>query len=263
MSNENNSINSAKLLHQYQYIVDATNIVSKADKHGIITYANSRFVEISGYELDELVGKPHNIVRDPSMPKEIFKELWHTIKAKKTWHGVITNRRRDDTQYTVEASIFPILDENEEIIEYIAIRHDITEMITLHKQVESLLKYDREQQYIAKEKSEAGIINDLKYDTCQVLYAPSDILSGDFYSLFKRDDGSVFLYIIDGQGHGISPALTVFAISTIIKQLAYNVADLQELLHKTFPIIKNFLGEIEQVSYTMIMIDADKQNLSY
>jgi serine phosphatase RsbU (regulator of sigma subunit) len=55
----------------------------------------------------------------------------------------------------------------------------------------------------------------------------------------------------------------VFAISAIIKQLAYNVADLQELLYKTFPIIKNFLGEIEQVSYTMIMIDADKQNLSY
>ena len=254
--------NENTLLHQYQQIVDATNIVSKANPNGIITYANSKFVEISGYSLEELVGQPHNIVRDSSMPKVLFKDLWQTIKSKKPWHGVITNKRKNGEQYTVKASIFPILDENKNIVEYIAIRHDITQMMQLHNKVESLLNYDREQQYIAKAKSESGIINDLDENLSTILYAPSDILSGDFYSIFKREDSSIFAYIIDGQGHGISPSLTVFAISAIIRQLAYEVKDLQELLTKTYPIVKNFLGEIEQVSYTMIMIDKNKLTYS-
>lgn len=263
MSNKNSIINSTNLLNQYQHIVDATNIVSKTDTHGIITYANSKFIEISGYSLEELIGKSHNIVRDASMPKEAFKDLWQTIKAKKIWNGVVTNKKKDGSQYTVEASIFPILDSEGEIVEYIAIRHNITDMIILHQKVETMLRYDQEQQHIAKEKSEAGIVNDLQSHEYEVLFAPSDILSGDFYSIFKRKDGSLLIYLIDGQGHGISPSLTVFAISAIFRHLAYDVCDLNELLHKAYPVVKNSLGEIEQVSYTMIIIDADRKKLSY
>ena len=61
--------------------------------------------------------------------KEIFKELWQTIQSKKTWHGVLKNKRKNGEFYFVNITIKPILDENNEILEYIAIRHEITDLI--------------------------------------------------------------------------------------------------------------------------------------
>ena len=261
---ENDFIKESSLKDQYSCIVDATNIVSKTDPKGIITYANSKFVEISGYSKKELIGKHHNILRDPDMDKSVFKELWTTIKSKHVWEGVITNLHKSGSKYTVEASIFPILDNDGNIVEYIAIRHDITQLKKLNNEIEALHAYDTEQQHIAREKLEMGIVNELDdKENNKVLYTPSDILSGDFYSLYKHEDGSKFIYIVDGQGHGVSAALTVFAVSSIMNQLVNQVSDLTELSERLFPVVKTFLGEIEQLSYTMIKICAGSKKLSY
>ena len=146
-------------LRQYNKIVDATNIVSKADLKGRITYVNDKFVEISGYTRAELIGKQHNIVRDPNLSPAIFKELWETIQSKNVWEGVISNLRKDGSRYTVSASIFPILDEDGETLEYISIRHEITQIIELSQKVEEMNAYNMQQEHIAREKLEAGIIN--------------------------------------------------------------------------------------------------------
>lgn len=262
-SKEKNLINKSSLKDQYSHIVDATNIVSKTDPKGIITYANSKFIQISGYSQEELIGKHHNILRDPDMDNLVFKELWTTIKSKQVWEGIITNVHKSGSKYTVQASIFPILDDNGDIVEYIAIRHDITLLKELNNEIKELHAYDTQQQNIAREKLEMGIVNDLDEKVCKVLYAPSDILSGDFYSIYKHEDGSIFLYIIDGQGHGISPALTVFAVSSTMNQLVNQVSDLTELTERLFPIVKTFLGEIEQLSYTMIKICPNSKKLFY
>lgn len=260
---ENDFINKSSLKDQYSYIVDATNIVSKTDLKGIITYVNSKFVDISGYSKEELIGKHHNILRDPDMDKSIFKELWSTIESKHVWEGIITNLHKSGSKYTVKASIFPILDDNGDIVEYIAIRHDITQLQELNSEIKALHDYDTEQQHLARIKLELGIVNDMRANECKVLYSPSDIMSGDFYSLYKRKDGSRFLYILDGQGHGVVPALTVFAVSSIMNKLAREISDLDELIDQLFQIVKTFLGEIEQLSYTMIKICAGSKKLSY
>ena len=257
------SQNELSVLKQYHAIVDATNIVSKADLKGIITYVNSKFIEISGYSQEELLGKSHNIVRDPQTPSAVFKELWQTIQAKNVWKGVVTNRRKDGTKYTVSASIFPILDIHGDVIEYISIRHDITQVVELNRKIEEMNAYNMQQELLAKEKLEAGIINDMNTSECRVLHKASDILSGDFYSIYKMKDGSIFLYLVDGQGHGVSPALTVFAISSMLNQFVYNMNSIEELLEKLYPIAKTFLGEIEQLSYTMIMICPKKNSIAY
>jgi len=129
-------LKNISLLNEYKAAVDQGTIVSKTDPKGIITYANSKFCEISGYRGDELLGKPHNIVRHPDMPAEAFRQMWATIKAKKTWHGLVKNRKKDGNSYIVEATIKPILDHTGEIVEYIAIRHDITEVFQLKEEVE-------------------------------------------------------------------------------------------------------------------------------
>ena len=70
-------------------------IVSSTDMKGIITYANRKFCEIAGYSKQELVGKNHNIVRHPDMPKAAFQEVWDTIEAGKDWTGIVKNLRKD------------------------------------------------------------------------------------------------------------------------------------------------------------------------
>jgi len=115
------------VLTQYKEAIDLSTILSKSDPNGMITYVNDKFCKISKYSKEELLGQNHNILRDPNMPTSIFKELWETIKAKKQWQGVIHNRAKDGSIYIVDALIIPILDEFNNIIEYIGIRHDITE----------------------------------------------------------------------------------------------------------------------------------------
>ena len=130
----NNIKKQKELLVTYQKIVDKTTIISKTNTKGIITYANKRFCEISGYSEDELIGKSHNIVRHPNTEKSTFEELWKTIKdEKKIWSGIIQNKKKDGDSYIVQTYIMPILDNHGEVTEYIALRNDITDIYQITK----------------------------------------------------------------------------------------------------------------------------------
>ncbi len=118
-------------------IFDKNVIASKADEKGNITYVSDAFCEISGYSREELIGRQHNIVRHPDMPKALFKELWETIKAGRIWHGEIKNRTKSGGFYWVDVTITPECEEGQQNCGYSAIRHDITdkkavEELTLH-----------------------------------------------------------------------------------------------------------------------------------
>jgi len=127
-----------RLLNEYKKAVDESNIVSKTDLRGVITYVNKQFCIISGYREEELLGKPHNIVRHPDMPKSAFKDMWETIKAKKTWKGVVKNLKKDGDTYIVNTTIVPIIDVDGEIIEFMGIRHDVTELERTKEQLRIL-----------------------------------------------------------------------------------------------------------------------------
>ncbi len=144
-------------LDGYKIAIDESSIVSKTDKYGFITYANQKFCDISGYTKSELLGKPHNIIRHPDVPKEVFKELWRTIKSKKVWQGIVPNKRKDGTNYIVDATIMPMLDANGDIKEYIAVRHDITEL----EESKELLK-KQETDYLTKLYNRNKMVKDIK-----------------------------------------------------------------------------------------------------
>ncbi len=139
-SNSNYKSENSNLLAEYKKAVDLSTIVSKTNPKGVITYVNDKFCEISGYTRNELIGKPHNIIRHPDMPREAFKDLWDTIKAKKSWQGVVTNMKKDGGQYIVDTTVIPILDVDGDVVEYIAIRHDITELEETKKQLRNINK---------------------------------------------------------------------------------------------------------------------------
>ncbi|MCK9372234.1 MAG: response regulator [Sulfuricurvum sp.] len=122
-----------KLLREYKNAFDAATIITKTDKEGIITYVNEEFVKISGYAREELIGLSHSIIRHPDTPIAVFIDMWRTIKAKKIWKGRIKNRTKNGGFYIVDATIVPILDSNEEVDEYLAIRQDVTRLIELEE----------------------------------------------------------------------------------------------------------------------------------
>ncbi|MEA3290673.1 MAG: response regulator, partial [Campylobacterota bacterium] len=107
----------------YQHAVDQTTIVSKTDLEGKITYANDMFCNISKYNRDELIGQTHSILKHPDNNQDLYKEMWKTIKTdKKIWHGVVKNKAKDGSKYTVDTTIIPIIDSNKNIIEFISLR---------------------------------------------------------------------------------------------------------------------------------------------
>jgi len=107
-------------------IMNMTSIVSESDLRGDILTINDKFIEVSKYGKDELIGKPHNTTRHPDMPKEVFKEMWATIGRGKIFRGIVKNRAKDGTPYYVDAVIAPILGENGKPKKYIGVRYDIT-----------------------------------------------------------------------------------------------------------------------------------------
>ena len=120
---------SLMFLEQYKLAVDRSFIVSKTDAKGVITYVNDEFCKISGYTPKELIGKQHNIVRHPDTPKETFKSMWHTIQTlKQPWSGELQNLNKNKTSYWVKAIINPIIDREGNIVEYIGVRTNITEI---------------------------------------------------------------------------------------------------------------------------------------
>ncbi len=108
-------------------IMNVTSIVSEADKKGDIVTVNDKFIEVSKYSRQELIGQPHNTTRHPDMPKETFKQLWSTIGRGEIFRGIIKNRAKDGTPYYVDAVVAPILGENGKPMKYLGVRYDITE----------------------------------------------------------------------------------------------------------------------------------------
>ena len=128
------------LLNQYQAVADSNSIVSKGNLAGNITYVNDEFCEISGYTQEELLGKPHSLVRHPDNPTSIFEEMWDTIKIhKRTWKGIVRNQKKNGDSYYVDTIVKPILNEDNEVLEYISLRTDITNIMSPKKQLEDMI----------------------------------------------------------------------------------------------------------------------------
>lgn len=114
-----------------------TIIVSETNSKGIITFANDDFCKLSGFSLEELVGKPHNLVRHKDMPKAAFKDLWNTVQSGNIWNGIVKNMTKNGDFYWVNATAYPSKNNKGETI-FISVRvkptnEEIDNAISLYK----------------------------------------------------------------------------------------------------------------------------------
>lgn len=138
-------------------------IVSKADLFGSIEYINDVFAEVSGYSEAELVGKAHNIIRHPDMPKVIFKTMWDHIKQGKKFHGIIKNLSKSGKHYWVITDFDYVVGDDAKIQKYIARRKAVSERIIekIENLYEKLLKIEEVSGVEGSEKYLIGYLEDI------------------------------------------------------------------------------------------------------
>jgi PAS domain S-box-containing protein len=123
--------------------LDATAIVAVTDKDGTITKVNRKFVEISKYSEDELIGQNHRILKSGYHQPEYFENMWKTITCGQIWEGEIKNKAKDGSYYWVKTTIVPFLDENGRPKQYIAIHNNITDLKNIEERLNEALERDR------------------------------------------------------------------------------------------------------------------------
>lgn len=122
------------ILKAYKEALDKATMVSLTDKNGIITDVNDNFCKVTGYSKEEIIGQTHHLISHPSTNKAVYKDLWQTVLAKKTWQGILLNQTKNLTPLYHYTTIVPILDNEGEIIEFIGILQDFTEQHNLNEQ---------------------------------------------------------------------------------------------------------------------------------
>ena len=143
-------------------------LVSKTDIKGHITYCNQLFMKVAGYSESELLGKPHNIVRHPDMPRIIFKLLWNRIQNKKEIFAYVKNKTKNGGYYWVYANVTASTDDKGNIIGYYSVRRKVNEqalpaveeLYTKLLQAESRGGMDASQKYLNNLLKEKGVSYD-------------------------------------------------------------------------------------------------------
>lgn len=217
-------------LNHQKFALDQHAIVSKTDKSGRITYANDKFLEISGYERGELIGQLHSIINSGFHDREFFEDLWRTIGRGNVWHGDIRNRAKTGDYYWVATTIVPFLDDRGEPKQYISIRTDITR----RRQIEAALFQAKERAHVTLESIGDAVITVDKEGNTDYMNPVAERLAGLGNEAAKRYGNLLNIFdIVDEEtktplSSPLEPCLKRGSTVTLSTQLLVNRIDGRE-----------------------------------
>jgi len=178
-------------LNDIKAALDESSIVTISDKNGIITYVNDKFVEVSKYEKEDIIGKSHHVLNSGYHSKEFFEKLWMTISSGKIWRGEIRNKRKDGKFYWVETTIVPFLSGDGKAYQYVSIRSDITALKTTEEHLKekikevSDIKFALDQSSIVAFTNEKGVITNVNEKFCEISMYSRQELIGQNHSMLN------------------------------------------------------------------------------
>ncbi len=139
-------------MQYFEALLDAS-IVSQSDTEGNITYINDNFTKVTGYTPSEVIGKNHRILRHPANDKEIYQDMWRTITQGKVWRERVLNKNKDGSDFWGDTIIIPFKDTHTgKIVQYLAVRQDITQMLLEKRAVQEQEKKAQEQMKLSEAK---------------------------------------------------------------------------------------------------------------
>jgi len=162
-------------------------IISATDAKGNIIYANDKFIEISKYSSDELIGQNHRILKSGHHTPEFYQDLWKTISSGHVWRGEIKNRAKDGTFYWVDTSIAPVLGPDGRPKKYVSVRFLMSEL-KIMKSIERETQYERSLIETSLDPlftiNTEGKITDVNEGTVKVTGVPREKLIGSDFSRY-------------------------------------------------------------------------------
>lgn len=247
----NNLKSITKKLSDFEKMVDLSVLISRADKNGKIVYVNKKFEDVSGWKLEEVIGKDHNIVNSGMHPKEMWSEMYHVvIKEKNIWNKIITNKSKDGNLYWVDSFIKAEFDKKGNLIGFTSIRYDVSDIIRASQELEKKNSYLEHAAKILRHDMHSGINT----------YIPRGItslkrrLSDEKISELKLE--SPLKLLEDGLHHTQKVYKSVYEFTNLVKKDVvlnkeyYNLSDILNRYLSTTPyndqvIVEGWLPEIE------------------
>jgi diguanylate cyclase (GGDEF)-like protein/PAS domain S-box-containing protein len=130
-------------LHQFKLIVDNTlNSIVITDPDGVIEYVNKRFIEISGFKAEQVIGEKPKLWRSDNTGDEIYQQLYATITQGDYWQGELQNKRHNNELYWTRTTMFPVKSSQGQIVNYVCIQEDITQQKYDKETIEHLVNHD-------------------------------------------------------------------------------------------------------------------------
>jgi PAS domain S-box-containing protein len=257
-------------------ILNQSALLSVSDLKGNIIHANDLFCSVSKYNLEEILGKPHSIIRHSDTPQALFKDMWKTIGKGDIWKGELKNKAKDGTDYWVIATVAPIMGPNGKPVKYISVRYDITKQ----KQAEEELR-------IAKKNIDNELHENLLYakhihssflgnneslnlgDDSFLIYKARKIISGDFYKI-EKNENKLMVVIGDSTGHGISASyisiVAMHILSRVAKYRCENPGKLLKMINQGLYRVTKFNKEkqlTESADMIACCINKESMQLNY
>ncbi|ELS0762069.1 methyl-accepting chemotaxis protein [Vibrio vulnificus] len=207
-------------------------LISTTDLNSIITYVNDSFCQVSGYSAQELIGKPHNIIRHPDMPKEAFADMWAQLKKGNNWRGIVKNRTKNMGYYWVDAFVTPIYEKNKIIgyqsVRSLPLRKDISSAERLYQRIKQGKKTFPLTEHIQFQRMAAGFVSiallGSAYWLAGITMFALVLVSLAIFSGLFFDEIFKLPALIEKSDTANSPSRLVYSGKGLSGKVAYNIA---------------------------------------
>ena len=220
--------NELRLKSQSAALKSASNAIVITDTTGAVTWVNPAFTKLTGYAWREVVGKTPKVLKSGKHEKPFYSNMWNTVLNGKVWHGEIINKKKNGDLFYEEMTITPILNEEEEIVQFVAIKNDISE----RKELEAIMLKANERM-----GDELNVAKEIQMSMLPLIFPafpqrdeidifasliPAREVGGDFYDFHFLDENHIYFVVGDVSGKGVPAALMMAVTKTLLKSRAGN-----------------------------------------